>query len=114
MSDYLESLNLLKQYPIVSMAPGHGFLIEQPIDYVNHLIHHRLQREHKIVKALQNAQEASIAELTEMAYDDVDKSLHPVASISLWAHLLKLEKERRARMLKGAENLTDQYWQFPA
>jgi len=101
MTEYMDSLQLLKQYPIKSLAPGHGHLIEQPMDYVNYLIQHRLKRERKVMDALIKNGETSLNELTKVVYDDVDSSLHMIASISLWAHLLKLEKEGKALCLKS-------------
>lgn len=96
MADYISSLQLLKRYPVQSMAPGHGHLIQDPMSYVDYLINHRLKREQKVMDSLQKSGEISVTDLTKVVYDDVDVSLHGVASISLWAHLLKLEKEGRA------------------
>jgi len=96
MADYIASLELLKQYPIQSMAPGHGQLILQPMDYVNYLIAHRLKREQKVIEGLKKSGPISLGDLTKIVYDDVAPAMHGIASISLWAHLLKLEKEGRA------------------
>lgn len=96
MADYLSSLEKLKNYSIRHMAPGHGQLITQPMDYVSHLINHRLKRERKVLEGLAKSGEISLHALTAVVYDDVDPSLHGVASFSLWAHLLKLLKEGRA------------------
>ncbi len=98
MADYLHSLALLKQYPIRQLLPGHGDVIGDPIGVVDGLIAHRLRREDKVVRVLQGQGELSLAELTPRVYDDVDESLHLVAQVSLWAHLLKLQKEGRAHM----------------
>ena len=100
MGDYLASLRLLKQYPIRTMAPGHGRQILNPVDYVDYLIQHRLKREQKVVEGLRRAAgPVAIPALTPVVYDDVDPAMHGIASISLWAHLLKLEKEGRARRI---------------
>lgn len=96
MADYLASLKRLADYPIRSIAPGHGHLIQQPMEYIDYLIAHRLKREQKVIDGLRKCGRVSLGELTKVVYDDVDPSLHGVASISLWAHLLKLEKEGRA------------------
>ena len=102
MAEYIDSLKKLKQYPITSLAPGHGHLIEQPMDYVNYLINHRLKREQKVIDGLMRSGETSLKELTKVVYDDVDTSLHMIASISLWAHLLKLQKEGKTTSSKSA------------
>jgi len=96
MADYIASLELLKRYPIQSMAPGHGHLILQPMDYIDHLIAHRLKREQKVIEGLKKSSEISLENLTKIVYEDVDPAMHGIASISLWAHLLKLQKEGRA------------------
>jgi hypothetical protein len=43
----------------------------------------------------------SLDELVVVAYQDVDASIHPIAKLSLSAHLLKLEKEMRAHQQDG-------------
>lgn len=100
MADYIHSLQLLKNYSIESLAPGHGHLVLQPMDYINYLVNHRLKREQKVISALQKMGESSLKDLVAVVYDDVDVSLHTIASISLWAHLLKLQKEKRVLCLR--------------
>ena len=106
MADYLASLERLKEYPIKQLMPGHGDVIEDPIGVVDGLIAHRLRREDKVIRMLRANGEISLVDLTPLVYDDVDESLHQVAQVSLWAHLLKLEKEGRA--VKTIE----QHWLF--
>lgn len=106
MAEYLASLARLKQYPIRQLLPGHGDVIEDPIGVIDGLIAHRLRREDKVIRVLRSQGEVSLADLTPLVYDDVDASLHMVAQVSLWAHLLKLEKEGRA--IKTIE----QHWLF--
>jgi glyoxylase-like metal-dependent hydrolase (beta-lactamase superfamily II) len=101
MAEYITSLELLKQYPLVSLAPGHGHLINQPFDYVNYLIAHRLKREQKVIDCLRQVNEMNLGDLTKLVYDDVAVSLHMVASISLWAHILKLEKEHKVILVNN-------------
>jgi glyoxylase-like metal-dependent hydrolase (beta-lactamase superfamily II) len=96
MADYISSLRLLLDYPLQHLAPGHGTLISTPQQEVEHLIAHRLRREDKVVAALQQTGLADLDTLVVVAYQDVDPSIHPIAKLSLWAHLLKLEKEARA------------------
>ena len=93
MKDYLDSLRLLLDYPLRAMGPGHGYLIEQPFDEVNRLIKHRLGRESKVKTVLGANPAVTLPALTPLVYDDVDSSLHPIAQLSLLAHLIKLRKE---------------------
>ena len=52
MKLYIESLELLRDYPLKTMAPGHGAVIEDPMATVDWLIGHRLKREQKVVSGL--------------------------------------------------------------
>ncbi|HQQ63925.1 MAG TPA: MBL fold metallo-hydrolase [Pseudomonadales bacterium] len=106
MADYLHSLALLKQYPIRQLLPGHGDVLANPIGIIDGLIAHRLRREEKVVRVLRGSGEMSLQELTPLVYDDVDASLHLVAQVSLWAHLLKLEKDGTA------SKRVEQHWLF--
>jgi glyoxylase-like metal-dependent hydrolase (beta-lactamase superfamily II) len=97
MADYLHSLALLKQYPIKRLLPGHGDVMDEPWVAIDGLIAHRQMREQKVWEALcATAQPTSIEVLTPLVYSDVDASLHTIAQVSLWAHLLKLEREGKA------------------
>lgn len=106
MADYLQSLGLLKQYPIRRLLPGHGDVLDNPIGVIDGLIAHRLRREEKVIRVLRGGGERSLQELTPLVYDDVDTDLHMVAQVSLWAHLLKLEKEA------VAYKKVEQHWLF--
>ncbi|HRF88632.1 MAG TPA: MBL fold metallo-hydrolase [Pseudomonadales bacterium] len=97
MADYMHSLALLKQYPVRSLLPGHGDVMREPWTVIDGLITHRLQREQKVIAVLRTLGKGTIGEITPAVYDNVDASLHWLAEISLWAHLLKLDKEGRAR-----------------
>ena len=96
MKAYIESLQLLLDYPVKQLAPGHGEMITTPIDEIQGLVKHRLGREQKVIDKLSMASPISLAQLTPLVYDDVDVSLHQVAELSLHAHLLKLAEEDRA------------------
>ena len=94
MSEYLESLKLLKEYPINTIAPGHGDLIQDPIAIVDATIEHRLKREQKIIEKLKKLGPASVDGLVNDVYDDVASYLHPIAKWSLEAHLIKLMENK--------------------
>ncbi len=94
MRAYLDSLALLRDYPIDTMAPGHGELIEDPMGAVSHTIDHRLERERKVYAAL-DEHPATVQELVGRVYQDVPAFLHGVACLSLEAHLIKLRDDGR-------------------
>ena len=93
MKHYINSLRLLLDYPIKALGPGHGYVIDTPIEEIEGLIAHRLGREKKVIDVLAKLRQGSLDALTPAVYDDVDKSLHPVAQLSLLAHLIKLKKD---------------------
>lgn len=96
LKDFLDSLEKLKKYSIKAFAPAHGEIIEEPEQEVQKLVKHRLYRENKVISAMKKVGQASLDDLVKYAYDDVDQALYKVARYSLWAHLLKLEREGRA------------------
>jgi glyoxylase-like metal-dependent hydrolase (beta-lactamase superfamily II) len=98
MQAYIASLTRMLDYPLRHIAPGHGDLIEEPAAEIRHLIAHRLKREAKVVTALARLGRASIEALTPAVYDDVDPAMHGWAALSLHAHLIKLERDGRARV----------------
>jgi glyoxylase-like metal-dependent hydrolase (beta-lactamase superfamily II) len=97
MSAYLASLEKLLGLEIDRLAPGHGHPIEKPHDEVRRLIRHRLAREQKVHAALVALGRADLDALVQRVYDDVSPKLHPVALRSLTGHLIKLERDGRAR-----------------
>ncbi len=96
MKAYIESLKLLLDYPLKSLAPGHGEVIDDPEAEVNWLVDHRLKREQKVVDGLEQITAGTVDDLVLVVYDDVDTSIHHMAKLSLTAHLIKLAQEGRA------------------
>lgn len=96
MKEYLESLEKLKACALAQLAPGHGELMPEPVAVIDAIVHHRLQREAKVVRVLAASGGGTLDDLVLGAYDDVPVSLHLMAKYSLWAHLIKLEREGRA------------------
>jgi hypothetical protein len=106
MAAYLESLAALaddQRFDVI--APGHGFLIEQPQRLLRALIRHRQLREAKVQAALQAAGPATLDELVLRVYDDVGVERHPIARRSLLAHLLHLKVQGRAGDIEGRWSL---------
>ena len=68
---------------------------------IDGLIAHRLGREAKVAGALSRVGHDSLDALVPLVYDDVDPALYPVARLSLWAHLLKLQRDGRAQEAAG-------------
>ena len=95
MADYLDSLRRLREMPVALIAPGHGPMLQQPAQVIDGLIQHRLGREARAHGALQRAGMATLEELLVVVYQDIDPALHELASHTLLAHLLKLERDGR-------------------
>jgi len=105
MVQYLASVQRLVDLdpPLVTIAPGHGALITDPVVALEAIVDHRLTREKAVARALAGAGRATVDELLPTVYADVREELLPVARQSLWAHLRKLDDEGRA----CAEDRTD-------
>ena len=106
MAVYLASLRRLLDVELDWLAPGHGFLIDQPHAVVHKTIAHRLAREGKVLAAVRaasgadgSAEAAAVDEATLLAvvYADTPKALHAVALRSLRAHLIKLRDDGAVR-----------------
>ncbi len=106
MGDYLRSLERLKSMSIDAILPGHGEVMDQPQEAIDWLINHRLEREAKVIGALENQPDSTSRELVPLVYQDVDEKLHDLAEHSLLAHLIRLEEELQVRMEHGRWRLT--------
>jgi glyoxylase-like metal-dependent hydrolase (beta-lactamase superfamily II) len=95
MNQYLASLRRLKDLGLQRLAPGHGDVLGDPDAVIDWIIDHRLQREAKLIDALNVSGAASAEKLLARVYDDVDAVLHRVALRSLLAHLIKLQEDGR-------------------
>ncbi|MFO7552912.1 MAG: MBL fold metallo-hydrolase [Haliea sp.] len=104
MKAYIESLRLLLDYPLQSIAPGHGDLIHAPREEVAGLVEHRLARERKVIAGLSALGQADMDALVKVVYDDVDPARHEWAKLSLAAHLIKLAAEGRARQEQAGDH----------
>lgn len=97
MKDYIDSLQLLLQYPIAAIAPGHGKLLRDPVREIQTVTRHRLMREAKVERVLSELKQGTLDSLTPPVYDDVDPARHKIARYSLWAHLLKLQRDGKVQ-----------------
>lgn len=97
MAAYLQALRALMHEDLDWLAPGHGFLMDQPKQAMQAIVDHRLKREAKVYGAVQALAPASDAALLASVYADVPPRLHAMALRSLTAHLLKLEHDGRCR-----------------
>jgi glyoxylase-like metal-dependent hydrolase (beta-lactamase superfamily II) len=102
MKSYLESLERLKTLDLSVLCPGHGPIVRDPRQKLDEYIVHRLDRERRLVEALDRGLRTT-DELLDTVWDDAPPALRPAAALTLEAHLYKLEQE--ARLPDGVERL---------
>ncbi len=93
MRHYIDSLRRCKELACDALMPGHGEVIEDPARAIDWIIEHRLEREAKVVAAIQSNPNLTTHELVPHVYSDVDPKLYGWAERSLLAHVLKLEAD---------------------
>jgi glyoxylase-like metal-dependent hydrolase (beta-lactamase superfamily II) len=94
MIRYMESLERLQGLELDRLYPGHGPEMDQPSEVISWYIAHRMQREQEILDAIARGF-TEVEAIVEEVYQEVDRSLHPLAARSVAAHLRKLEEEGR-------------------
>jgi glyoxylase-like metal-dependent hydrolase (beta-lactamase superfamily II) len=94
LAGYLAALNNLADRGPAVLAPGHGPLIKDPKGRIGEQVAHRLDRERRLVDAIA-AGNNSVASLLAEVWDDVPEMLLPAATVTLAAHLDKLDDEER-------------------
>ena len=94
LTEYLAGLERLRAWRPRFLCPGHGPVVEDPEAKLNQYISHRLERETRLVAALERGGR-SVEELLDDAWADVPPHLRPAAAWTLAAHLDKLDEEGR-------------------
>ena len=97
MRQYLDSLRRVRDMHVADIAPAHGPLLRDPDAIISWYIAHRIEREQKVLDALSKRRRATIPQLVEEVYTDVDPSRYPIAQFSTWAHLRKLRHDGKAK-----------------
>jgi glyoxylase-like metal-dependent hydrolase (beta-lactamase superfamily II) len=91
MAEYMNSLDKLRRRDDRIYYPAHGPPVENPQQYVRHLVGHRMQREKQILK-LVSERPRPIPDIVANAYPGLDPRLVIAAGGSVLAHLLDLER----------------------
>jgi glyoxylase-like metal-dependent hydrolase (beta-lactamase superfamily II) len=94
LAAYMDSLRRVQELEIDLICPGHGPFVTDPATKIAEYLAHRLEREQKLVAAL-DAGERSRANLLDAAWDDVPTELRGAAALVMQAHLEKLDSEGR-------------------
>lgn len=94
LAGYLAALRRLMEMPLELLCPGHGPTVRRPQEKLREYIAHRLDREQRLIAALE-AGEREVAGMLDAAWSDVPQAVRPFAAITLAAHLDKLQEEGR-------------------
>jgi glyoxylase-like metal-dependent hydrolase (beta-lactamase superfamily II) len=94
LSAYLSSLRRLRELELDVLCPGHGPYVWEPAAKLDEYLSHRLEREGRLVEALE-AGLRSRDELLDSAWSDAPAELREFAALSLASHLEKLDEEGR-------------------
>jgi glyoxylase-like metal-dependent hydrolase (beta-lactamase superfamily II) len=102
MAVYLDSLHRMADEGPSMLLPAHGRPIVDPRAGLKRYVAHRLMREGRVLDALgAHGGPVSPADLVPAAYDDTPRAAWGIAALSVEAHLIKLEREGRARRSPG-------------
>src|SRR6185437_4328428 len=93
MADYIASVEKLERRGDRTLYPTHGAPVTDPGPFLAAYREHRLDRERQVLASIAAGRDTIPAMVAHM-YADVDKRLHPAASRSVLAHLIKLERGR--------------------
>jgi glyoxylase-like metal-dependent hydrolase (beta-lactamase superfamily II) len=104
LARYLASLRRLEALELTALCPGHGPVVPDPRAKLREYIEHRLDRERRLLAALEGGRRRT-RELLDEVWDDVPPPLRPAAALTLEAHLEKLDQE--GRLPSGVERLSD-------
>jgi glyoxylase-like metal-dependent hydrolase (beta-lactamase superfamily II) len=94
LTEYLAGLGRLGSRRLSLLCPGHGPPVADPAAKLREYIAHRLDRERRLLAALDRGSR-TMDELLDQVWDDAPPALRPAAAWTLAAHLDKLEQEGR-------------------
>jgi glyoxylase-like metal-dependent hydrolase (beta-lactamase superfamily II) len=94
LAEYLDGLRRLRELDLELLCPGHGPPVWEPREKLDRYIAHRLDRERRLVDALDRGLRGE-DELLDAVWDDAPPRLRGAAAVTLRAHLEKLRAEGR-------------------
>ena len=109
LAGYLDGLRRLAERQLSVLCPGHGPLVTDPYAKLTEYIEHRLDRERRLVDALDDGLR-SVDELLDQVWDDAPAILRPAAALTLAAHLDKLAEEGRLPAGVERPEVPDVHW----
>lgn len=104
MTDYMASLQRIRELRPAVIHPGHGPRIDDAAAVIDDYIAHRLEREAQVERlARDRGGPLTPADLVPEIYAGYPQALWPAAARSVQAHLDKLVRDGRARLLGGGD-----------
>ncbi|CAF3811586.1 unnamed protein product [Adineta steineri] len=92
--DYMNSLKHILKLSPKKIYPGHGPVVENPQETIEHYISHRQQRNNQILAAIKQSNDGlNPDEITKIVYADLVETLFPAARHNVCNHLQMLEKQ---------------------
>jgi glyoxylase-like metal-dependent hydrolase (beta-lactamase superfamily II) len=109
MTAYMASLDAVIARGFSTLWPTHGAPVTEPAPFLEAYRAHRLEREAQIVAQL-TAGPRRIKDMVPTLYAAIEPRLWPAAGLSVWAHLIGLERAGRVRAEPGPE--MDAVWRL--
>jgi glyoxylase-like metal-dependent hydrolase (beta-lactamase superfamily II) len=95
LGDYLASLSRVGALEPVRAFPGHGPVIDRPLDLIATYVEHRRQRERQVQACLDEGLSEPDA-IVDRIYSGLDPTLRIAARLTVEAHLVKLREDAAA------------------
>ncbi|MFN8559817.1 MAG: MBL fold metallo-hydrolase [Dehalococcoidia bacterium] len=99
---YMASLERLLTLPnLTVICPGHGPIVHDPRERLQHYVAHRMMRERQILEVLGQGGEHTSWDIMLKLYPDINTRLRRAANNNVQSHLTKLEREGRLTTYPG-------------
>ncbi|XP_053602155.1 beta-lactamase-like protein 2 homolog [Plodia interpunctella] len=108
---YMKSLRRILDLQPRLIYPGHGPVVEDPLQKIEYYIEHRTKREEQILDVLKNnaSKQLNEMDLVKIIYTETPEHLWPAAAYNVNHHLTKLTKENKIKCIKIDD---ENRWQF--
>lgn len=93
---YLTSLRRVRSMDVDRLYPAHGPVIDRPRETCERLLRHRLERERRVLEAVQSGS-GTLEDILGSAYEKDLAGVRDLADATVRAHLEKLRHEGRIR-----------------
>ncbi len=109
--NYMDALQRLQSLDIAEIVPAHGQIITNPQEKLAEYIAHRQKREKQLLNLLRSIPHGvDIKTMVQTIYATIDPRLHPLGTLSVAAHLHKLEREGKVKQVNSEQDGQPDYW----